>query len=386
MIQLKNIFKTYHEQNAREAQQLKLTTEQLAECAQQEPTAWALRGLNLQVNKGEIFAVIGKSGAGKSTLLRLINQLEKQTHGEVIVHDQRLQTLSAPKLRNARRQIAMIFQHFNLLDVYTVFDNVALALAVTQLPQQEQRARVEQALQLVGLADKALAYPDQLSGGQKQRVAIARALVTRPSILLCDEATSALDTESTQQILQLLSKIRQQLGVTIFLITHELDVVRRICDRVAVIDQGQIVEQGATLDVLLHPQHAVSKRLVAHTLEQQAADALSDYPAQVAAETTSGVPDNAQQQTHTVATASAELVRLVYVGKETDRALLSDIQRLFGVATNILQAKIEHISGARVGYMLCQLLGDLPARTRAKEFLAKHGVEINPLNEGEQTC
>ncbi len=380
MIELKHIVKTYDPQLAVKLKALAADGAALQECVKQHAVQVVLDDVSLQVKPGEIFAVIGKSGAGKSTLLRLINQLEQQDCGEVVVGGQSLRQLAAADLRQARRKIGMVFQHFNLLEVRTVFANVALALDAAQLSKQEVKQRVSKILRVVGLEDKAQVYPDQLSGGQKQRVAIARALVTEPDILLCDEATSALDAESTSQILQLLQQIRQRLGVTIFLITHELEVVRRICDRVAVIDAGRIVEQGVTLDVLLHPQHAVTQSLVEHALAEREAEAL----APVAVPTSSGVDAPAPGQESTAAQASTctQVVRLVYVGKETDRPLLSELQQNYQVATNILQANIENISGSRVGYMLCQLKGSKQDIEKAQAFLKQHGVEIQNLAEG----
>lgn len=378
MIELQHLVKTYDAQLAAAlAASGELDSAALPTAELQRSGVYALRDVSLSVAAGEIFAVIGKSGAGKSTLLRVINQLERQDRGRVTVAGHDLQTLSAPELRRQRRQIGMIFQGFNLLDVRTVQQNIALALQGSALEKQVIAQRVSDLLDLVGLADKADVYPDQLSGGQKQRVAIARALVTEPKILLCDEATSALDAESTTQILSLLQQIRDRLGVTIFLITHELDVVRRICDRVAVLDQGQIVEQGQTLDVLLHPQHVVTQRLVAHALEHAEAEALT----QLASQQASPALHRSAETTH-----YQELLRLVYVGKETDKPLLSELQRQFGVAINILQAKIENISGSRVGFLLCHLIGAKASVQQAKDFLGEHGIEIQSVQEGGDVC
>ncbi|MDM0014695.1 ATP-binding cassette domain-containing protein [Variovorax sp. J22P168] len=222
----------------------------------------ALRGLDLAVAPGEIFGVIGRSGAGKSTLIRTINRLEKIDEGSLVVDGQDVAALAHDELVRLRRRIGMIFQHFNLLSAKTVHDNVALPLRVAGVPRAQVDAKVGALLALVGLSDKAGAYPAQLSGGQKQRVGIARALVHDPRILLCDEATSALDPETTQSILDLLADINAKLGLTVVLITHEMSVVRRICDRVGVIEEGRIVESGAVRDVFGAPAHPATLGLL----------------------------------------------------------------------------------------------------------------------------
>ena len=213
----------------------------------------ALDNVNLEVPKGTIYGVIGASGAGKSTLIRCVNLLERPTIGQVIVDGKDLTTLSEKELNLARRKISMIFQHFNLLSSRTVFENVALSLELNHTPKEQIHQKVNELLELVGLSDKHDVYPSNLSGGQKQRVAIARALANDPQVLLCDEATSALDPATTQSILQLLKDINKRLGLTILLITHEMEVVKRICDRVAVIDKGQLVESGSVSEIFSNP-------------------------------------------------------------------------------------------------------------------------------------
>src|SRR5690606_20874193 len=230
----------------------------------------ALQPTDLRVETGEVFGLIGHSGAGKSTLLRLINRLENPSGGRIIVDDEEVTALDADGLRRFRRQVGMIFQHFNLLSSKTVADNVALPLRLAgELPAADIDRRVAELLRRVGLEDHARKYPAQLSGGQRHRVGIARALATDPKILLCDEATSALDPQTTAQVLQLLAEINRELGLTIVLITHEMDVIRRVCDRVAVMDAGRIVEQGAVADVFLHPHHPTTRRFV---LEDESVD------------------------------------------------------------------------------------------------------------------
>lgn len=222
----------------------------------------ALDAIDLQVRRGEVFGIIGRSGAGKSSLLRLLNRLEAPSAGQVLIDGQDIAGLQGKPLHALRRKVAMIFQHFNLLANSTVAQNIELPMRMAGVPQAQRSARVAELLRLVGLAGRGCAYPAQLSGGQKQRVGIARALVLEPQILLCDEATSALDPESTQAILDLLRSINQRLGLTIVLITHEMQVIRDLCDRVAVLEQGRIVETGAVWEVFGNPQHAVSRTLL----------------------------------------------------------------------------------------------------------------------------
>lgn len=223
----------------------------------------ALADIDLNIQHGEIFGIIGRSGAGKSSLLRLINRLETPSAGQVLINGQDIAALSTTQLRPLRRQVAMIFQHFNLMATRTVAENIELPLRMAGVATAERLRRVDELLQLVGLVERRDAYPAQLSGGQKQRVGIARALVLEPQILLCDEATSALDPESTQAILQLLRDINRRLGLTIVLITHEMEVIRDLCHRVAVLERGQVVEQGEVWRVFGDPQHEVSRILLA---------------------------------------------------------------------------------------------------------------------------
>lgn len=231
----------------------------------------ALQGIDLQVQRGEIFGIIGRSGAGKSSLLRLINRLETPTEGQVLINGADIGALSGAQLQPLRRQVAMIFQHFNLMATRTVAENIELPLRMAGVPAAERARRVDELLQLVGLVERRAAYPAQLSGGQKQRVGIARALVLEPQILLCDEATSALDPESTQSILQLLRDINRRLGLTIVLITHEMEVIRDLCHRVAVLERGQVVEQGEVWRVFGDPRHEVSRILLAGSEHAQEA-------------------------------------------------------------------------------------------------------------------
>jgi D-methionine transport system ATP-binding protein len=230
--------------------------------SRKRPKVTAVSNINLEINEGEIFGIIGYSGAGKSTLLRMINQLEKPTNGSVSIGDHDLTTFRGKKLRQARQNIGMIFQHFNLLWSRTAAENISLPLEVANVPKEERKKRVKELINLVGLQGKEDAYPSQLSGGQKQRVGIARALANNPSILLCDEATSALDPKTTDAILDLLLDINKRLGLTIVLITHEFDVIRKICHEVAVMENGNIVEQGKVQQIFQQPKHQATKSFV----------------------------------------------------------------------------------------------------------------------------
>lgn len=230
-----------------------------------------MKNVSFTVEKGEICGIIGYSGAGKSTLLRMVNGLESPTEGEIVVADQVINRLKGKALREARRNIGMIFQHFHLLWSRTVFENIAFPLEVMKLSRREIQQRVHELLERVGLAEYRDAYPSQLSGGQKQRVGIARAIATHPAVLLCDEATSALDPETTASILSLLQRINRELGITILLITHEMHVIQRICEKMLVMDQGEIVEQGAVKDIFLHPRHPLTQSFLS-SLSQPAVD------------------------------------------------------------------------------------------------------------------
>lgn len=312
----------------------------------------ALRGVDLQIAAGEVFGIIGASGAGKSTLLRLINLLERPDSGRVQVAGEDLLALDEAGLRGARQRIGMIFQHFNLLASKTVAENVAWPLKIAGLLSPEQReARVAALLQRVGLADQAHKYPAQLSGGQKQRVGIARALATEPRVLLCDEATSALDPETTRSILALLAEINRELDLTIVLITHEMEVVRRVCDRVAVLDGGLIVEQGPVAEVFLHPQHATTRRFVQEA-EQVDEGQLSDDYAHV----------------------PGRILQLTFRGERTYEPLLGEVARRSGLDFGILSGRIDRIKDEPYGQLVISVSGgDLAAATA---LLQERGVRV----------
>lgn len=288
----------------------------------------ALKDISLEVPTGKILGIIGKSGAGKSSLLRIINGLESINDGHVYIDDNNVAALSQAQLRQLRQGIGMIFQHFNLLSSKTVQDNVALPLKVAKVSKADINKRVAQVLEMVGLSDKALMYPSQLSGGQKQRVGIARALVNEPKILLCDEATSALDPESTQLILQLLKQINKKLGITIVLITHEMQVIRDICDQVIVINQGQIVETGPVWKVFASPMHTMTQELLGYN--QSSIDLGEDK-----------LTDK-HNATHT-------LLNLRYVAPVKSAPDLKAIFAQFEAPVSLYQSQVDTIQGYLVG-------------------------------------
>ena len=296
-----------------------------------------LEDVSLTIGQGDIYGIIGRSGAGKSTLVRCINNLERPTSGRVLVAERDITALSGADLRSARRDIGMIFQHFNLLSSRTVAGNVALPLEVIGLSRAEIDRRIPSLLDLVGLADKAKSYPSELSGGQKQRVGIARALATDPSVLLCDEATSALDPETTEQILSLLKDINRRLGLTIVLITHEMQVVRDIASHVAVLERGRLVEEGATFDVLAFPKSPVARSflsgLVAHEL-----------------------PPPVERRLRSEAGPDTDpVLRIVFSGDNAHQPIIADLVHRFPVEPNILFGRIDYVGDRPLGVLTLAL-------------------------------
>ncbi|WP_162950588.1 methionine ABC transporter ATP-binding protein, partial [Pseudomonas aeruginosa] len=289
----------------------------------------ALQPTRLNIQAGQIFGLIGHSGAGKSTLLRLINRLEEPSGGRILVEGEDVTALDAEGLRRFRQRVGMIFQHFNLLSSKTVADNIAMPLRLAGgFSRAEVDARVSELLARVGLSDHARKYPAQLSGGQKQRVGIARALACRPSILLCDEATSALDPQTTASVLQLLAEINRELKLTIVLITHEMDVIRRVCDQVAVMDGGAIVEQGDVADVFLHPQHPTTRRFVFEAERVDEDERHDDF-----------------------AHVPGLILRLTFRGEATYAPLLGTVARQTGVDYSILSGRIDRIKDTPYGQL-----------------------------------
>ncbi|WP_217588675.1 methionine ABC transporter ATP-binding protein [Lentibacillus saliphilus] len=296
----------------------------------------AVDNLTLDIKEGEIFGVIGYSGAGKSTFVRLLNRLEEPTGGQIIIDQEDITAMNAKALRVARQDIGMVFQHFNLLWSRTVAENIAFPLEIAGYPKAKREQRVQELIRLVGLTGREDAYPSQLSGGQKQRVGIARALANEPKVLLCDEATSALDPETTDAILDLLVDINQKLGLTIILITHEMHVIRKICNQVAVMEAGKVVEQGDVLDVFLHPKQAVTKRFVAQVMGEDETDSYEQLVG---------------------AYKEGTLMRLQFVGETTNQALISQLAKTFPIDINILQGKITQTKHGAYGTLIVQLLG-----------------------------
>lgn len=300
----------------------------------------ALCGVDLSVRQGEIFGVIGKSGAGKSTLVRCINMLEKPSGGKVLVDNKDLTVLNERELREARKSIGMIFQHFNLLTSRTVFDNVAFPLELAGWSKAEIHKEVLPLLELVGLADKKDQYPAQLSGGQKQRVGIARALANKPKVLLCDEATSALDPQTTKAILELLKDINRRFHLTIVLITHEMQVIKEICDRVAVMEQGVVIEQGPVLDLFTNPQSATTRDFIRSIINYDLPDFFKDTEF-----LTEPAPD------------SALVLRLSFIGQIAEEAIIASLIRRFNVDASILYGNIDHIGSTLFGTLIVELTG-----------------------------
>lgn len=322
----------------------------------------ALRGINLEIASGEVFGIIGRSGAGKSSLVRCLNLLNRPTKGKVIVNGRDLMQLSDAELRAARRDIGMVFQHFNLLSSRTVFDNVALPLELAGISKEEIAKRVTPLLELVGLDHLFDRYPAQISGGQKQRVGIARALASNPKVLLSDEATSALDPETTRSILDLLRKVNRELGVTVVLITHQMQVIKQIADRVAVIDGGNIAELGSVIDVFTKPQQAITKSLIDEIVPQQLPESVMTRVSQLAAQLQPG------QQ--------GQLLRLSYAGESAYQPILSHLIRELGLDLSILHGQIDEIQEQTFGSLAVYASGEAAKIEAAVTHLRASGVQV----------
>ena len=322
----------------------------------------ALRGINLEIASGEVFGIIGRSGAGKSSLVRCLNLLNRPTEGSVVVHGRDLMQLSNAELRAARRDIGMVFQHFNLLSSRTVYDNVALPLELAGVSKEEIYRRVTPLLELVGLDHLSDRYPAQISGGQKQRVGIARALASNPKVLLSDEATSALDPETTRSILDLLRKVNRELGVTVVLITHQMLVIKQIADRVAVIDGGEIAELGSVIDVFTRPQQAITKSLIDEIVPQQLPESVMKRVADLAAQLQHG------QQ--------GQLLRLSYAGESAYQPILSHLIRELGLDLSILHGQIDEIQEQTFGSLAVYASGEGAKIDAAVTHLRASGVQV----------
>lgn len=322
----------------------------------------AVDNVNLEINEGEIFGVIGYSGAGKSTLIRMLNGLELPTEGTVVVGNNEVSKIKGSKLRKARQEISMIFQHFNLLWSRTVRQNISFPLEIAGVTKRERVKRVDELIKLVGLEGREDAYPSQLSGGQKQRVGIARALANNPKVLLCDEATSALDPQTTDAILDLLVDINTRLGLTIVLITHEMHVIRKICHRVAVMEEGKVVEIGPVLDVFKNPQEEITKRFVQQVTE----------------------PEDTKETTRHLYEKYPEgkVVQLTFVGDTADQPLITELIRKHEITVNIIQGKISHTQNGSYGTLFIHLNGPKDEVEKAIAFIHTHRVGVEVIANG----
>ncbi|WP_345243671.1 methionine ABC transporter ATP-binding protein [Pontibacillus salipaludis] len=328
--------------------------------ASKEGTVVGVDDVSLSINQGEVFGIVGYSGAGKSTLLRCLNILERPTSGKVTIDGIDLMSLSSKELRKARQSIGMIFQGFHLAMAKTVVENVGFALKAAGVGRVERKQRAEELLELVGLSDKANQYPAQLSGGQKQRVSIARALANNPKVLLCDEATSALDPNTTQSILHLLKKINKELGLTIVLITHEMEVVKEICDRCAVMEQGRVVEEGDTYDIFANPQNELTERFIKTVIDFTIPEALL--------EKTQGT-----------------IVLLKFTGELAGEAIVSDLLQEHRIRGNILHGKIDYIQEKPLGTFVMELKGDEQEVNRALASLRATLGEVEVIENDRST-
>lgn len=319
----------------------------------------AVDDVNLQIHDGEIYGVIGFSGAGKSTLIRMFNGLEKPTTGDVVVGGDHIAQLGMKDLRKKRQKIGMIFQHFNLLWSRTVFDNIAFPLEIAGVNKTEREQKVNELIRMVGLTGREKAFPSQLSGGQKQRVGIARALANDPTVLLCDEATSALDPQTTDEILELLVTINKKIGLTIILITHEMHVIRKICHKVAVMENGRIVEEGPVLSVFQNPQSSVTQRFVKDDLKDSESEAAMDdiklaYP-------------------------TGAILRLKFAGSSTEQPIISRIIRKYDMDINVISGNVSHTSSGAFGHMIVHV--PEPTKELFNEF-EQHGVKVEVERRG----
>ena len=327
-------------------------------------TVHAVQDVSLSIGKGEIFGIIGFSGAGKSTLVRCINLLERPTSGSVTVDGKEMTALSARELRQARKKIGMIFQHFNLMPSRTVFGNVAYPLRGSGLSGEQIADKVHRLLELVGIGDKAEAYPKQLSGGQKQRVAIARALANDPNVLLCDEATSVLDPQTTKAILRLLKDLNEKLGITVVIITHEMAVVKEICDRVAVMEHGRVVEQGEVFNVFADPRQEITRNFIHTTSNLRKIEELIEEDSPV------------------VQLKPGELiVRLSYIQRNVSEPLISTVSRKFDITLNIIFSDIAIVQNAPIGGTVAIISGERAQITQAMQYLSEKNVGVEVIRD-----
>lgn len=322
----------------------------------------AVKDVSLEIQDGEIFGIIGFSGAGKSTLVRCINLLERPTSGKVLIDEVELTALDEKQLREVRKKIGMIFQHFNLMRSRTVYQNIDFPLKKTSISKAEREKKIMSLLELVGLTDKRDAYPSQLSGGQKQRVAIARALANDPKVLLCDEATSALDPQTTRSILKLLKKVNEEMGITIILITHEMAVVKDICDRVAIMEEGYVVESGDTADVFSRPQQAITKDFI-----DTASNIRKIYDLIEEGNELTKIGDG------------DKMLLLTYSGTNAGEPLISYLSKTYDIRANIIYGNIDYLKGKPLGKLVVTLSGQPEKAEAAMNYIDSLGVEVEVI-------
>lgn len=321
----------------------------------------ALKNINLKVAKGDIFGVIGFSGAGKSTLIRTVNLLETPTSGQVVINGQDLTKLTKHRLREEKKKIGMIFQHFNLLHSRNVFDNIAIPLELSKINKEEIKKRVKEVLKFVGLEDKEKVYINQLSGGQKQRVGIARALVTKPSILLCDEATSALDPQTTKSILKLLQRVNEEYGITILMITHEMGVIQEICNRVAVMKDGEIIESNNVFEVFADPQTETASSFVKSVIKDE-------------------VPASIYNQLQN-ATKNERIFKLKFLGFDVREPIVSEVSQRFKIHLSVLFGHITELQQIPFGNLIVQVVGEVEEVEKAINYIQSKHIQIEEVLE-----
>lgn len=319
----------------------------------------ALDNVTFKVNKGDVYGLIGFSGAGKSTLLRMVNALETPTEGKVFVKGVDLTSLKESKLREIRKDIGMIFQEFNLLESKTVFDNIAIPLVLRHENKQKIKSRVEELLKFVGLEDKAKALPGELSGGQKQRVGIARALATEPEILLCDEATSALDPDTTESILNLLARVNKELNITILFVTHTIRVVQKLCNKVAILEHGKLVENGSVIDIFSKPKSTIAKRFVETVIP-------SKIPESIVAELKKYE-------------ANYKVIRIFFHAEHATDDVIWQINAKLGVHTNVMFASVTELQGRVLSIITLQLTGNEEDFKKVEDYINSHGIAFEEV-------
>lgn len=321
---------------------------------QKKQEIYGVKNVSIKIKKGEIFGIVGSSGAGKSTLVRVINLLQKPSKGQVLINDVDITNFKGKALREVRLKMGMIFQHFNLISGATVYQNIEFSLIASKYPKEKIESRIKELLKLVNLEDKINVYPSSLSGGQKQRIAIARALANNPEILLCDEATSALDLENTEEVIETLKKIKKQTNITIVFITHEMDVAKKLFDRIAVMSHGEIVEVNDTYSIFTNPQHEVTKGLVSRILNIE-------------------VPKEIK------VSKDEELIKIYYVGEGAYNPIISEIASNYKIEVNIIHGNIDYIHGKPFGILLLKIKGNEEDREKAKKYIEENVYKLEVI-------